>query len=160
MTGLVPLAAALVLRLVLLSSLGWVGVGVRVGPAWHCVSSLSGWLSQSDLLTLSRRSTVSRAGLGVPTSPAVGLGIDVGRHAVRLLGRAIGHSAHGSTSSRRSLAVAATATEAAAAATTTVAAAAAAATRAGVGGFVDTDSASVKPGDSVRSWSRQGSAGG
>jgi hypothetical protein len=83
-------------------------------------------------LTLSGRSAVSGTRLGIAASAAVALlTIGVGGHAVLLLmlllGSAVGHSAHGSTTRGPLAITAATATVAAATATT-----AAAAARAGV----------------------------
>lgn len=156
-TDLVPLAttARVLLGRVLLTSLGRVGVGgIGLAPALHRVSFAGFGVLALGCCFLTLRGSVS-AGTALIAASAVALLRSIGvLHAVLLLLLLRGSAVvHRGTARGRAIAAAATTTVAAAAT------AAAAAARASVRGFVDTDSTSVKPDNSVKNWVQQSPAG-
>lgn len=155
-TDSVPLAttARMLLGRVLLTSLGRVGVGgIGLAPALHRVSFAGFGVLALGCCFLTLRSV--SAGTALIAASAVALLRSIGvLHAVLLLLLLRGSAVvHRGTARGRAIAAAATTTVAAAAT------AAAAAARASVRGFVDTDSTSVKPDNSVKNWVQQSPAG-
>lgn len=156
-TDLVPLAttARVLLGRVLLTSLGRVGVGgIGLAPALHRVSFAGFGVLALGCCFLTLRGRSVSAGTALIAASAVALLRSIGvLHAVLLLLLLRGSAVvHRGTARGRAIAAAATTTVAAAAT------AAAAAARASVRGFVDTDSTSVKPDNSVKNWVQQSPA--